>query len=63
MDYLGYQSSQEGIEMDPKKVQAVLQWEVPCTWKQVQSFFWVHPFLPSVHPAFAQIALPIYQPP
>ncbi|ETE57834.1 hypothetical protein L345_16448, partial [Ophiophagus hannah] len=31
--------SNEGIEMDPAKVQAVLGWQLPHTFRQLQSFF------------------------
>lgn len=37
LDYLGYQFSWDAVEMDPKKVRAVLEWQAPGTRKQLQS--------------------------
>ena len=36
--FLGFVISQQGIEMDPEKVSAVLNWEVPKTIQDVQCF-------------------------
>lgn len=38
IDYLGYCISHEGIEVNPEKVNAMLEWTPPCTRKQLQSF-------------------------
>lgn len=38
LDCLRYQISQDGIEMDPRKVCTVLDWEAPWTMKQLQNF-------------------------
>lgn len=35
IDYLGYQISTRGVEMDPCKVQAVLDWQASWTRKQL----------------------------
>ncbi len=38
IEYLGHIISEKGIEVDPKKISAVTEWEPPPTVKQVQSF-------------------------
>lgn len=55
IDCLGYQ----GVEMDPEKVQPVLEWETPLTQKQLQSFLGSANFYGQFIPSFAQITLPI----
>jgi hypothetical protein len=37
-DYLGFVVSRDGIAMDPKKLEAVRDWQAPKTVKEVQSF-------------------------
>lgn len=59
IDYLGYRISPEGIEMDPGKVQAVLEWAAPKTRKQLQSFLGFANFYRQFIPSFASIALPL----
>ena len=38
ISYLGHIVSADGIECDPKKIQAVKNWPVPKTFTEVQSF-------------------------
>lgn len=45
--------------MDPNKVKAVLEWQAPRTWKQLQSFLGFANFYRQFIPSFAQIALPL----
>ncbi|XP_058041925.1 uncharacterized protein LOC131199783 [Ahaetulla prasina] len=59
IDYLGYRISADGLEMDPGKVKAVLEWAPPRTRKQLQSFLGFANFYRQFIPSFAQIALPI----
>ncbi|XP_070800866.1 uncharacterized protein [Pituophis catenifer annectens] len=59
IDYLGYRISNEGVEMDPEKVKAVLKWAPPSTRKQLQSFLGFTNFYPQFIPSFAKISLPI----
>lgn len=49
----------EGVELDPVKVKAILEWEAPRTWWQLQSFLGFVNFYCQFIPTFAQIALPI----
>ena len=36
--FIGYVISKRGIEVDPKKVKAVLKWEIPTNVSEVRSF-------------------------
>jgi hypothetical protein len=38
MKYLGHVITKEGVATDPHKVEAILQWPVPTTIKQLRSF-------------------------
>lgn len=49
--------SREGVEMHPEMVQAVLEWEVPCARRQLQSFLGFMNFYRQFIPT--QIALPL----
>jgi len=37
-DYLGFVISRDGVSMDPKKIEAVQDWKIPKTVKDVQAF-------------------------
>lgn len=43
-DYLGYQISHEGVEMDPERVRAVIKWVPSCT-KATTQLLWLCKFL------------------
>ncbi|XP_015684957.1 uncharacterized protein LOC107300128, partial [Protobothrops mucrosquamatus] len=59
LDYLCYRISSEGIEMDPAKVKAVIEWQPPKTHKQLQSFLGFANFYRQFIHSFAEIALPL----
>ncbi|ETE73433.1 putative mitochondrial protein, partial [Ophiophagus hannah] len=59
LDYLVYRVSNEGIEMDPAKVQAVLGWQAPGTHRQLQSFLGFANFYWLFIPSFMRIAKPM----
>lgn len=56
LDYLGYRISGVGVEMDPNKVKAVLEWQAPQT-HQLQSFLGFANFYRHFIPSFAAVAL------
>lgn len=59
IEYLGYRISHEGVEMNPEKVKAVLEWAPPHMKKQLQSFLGFTNFYWQFILSFAQIALHI----
>ncbi|XP_039213407.1 uncharacterized protein LOC120314410 [Crotalus tigris] len=59
LDYLGYRISVAGVEMDPLKVKAVLDWQAPTTRRQLQSFLGFANFYRQFIPSFAGVAHPL----
>lgn len=58
IDYLGYHLLHEGVDIDPPpKAQAILDWALPCTWKQLQSLLGFTNFYRQFIPSFVQITL------
>ena len=53
VEFLGYVVSSEGILMFPTKVQSVLDWQTPCSVRDVQCFLgfanFYHKFITYVH--------------
>lgn len=59
IDYLGHFISDKGIQVDPKKIEAVQKWEVPKTVTQVQNFLGLHKYYRRFAKDFAKIATPL----
>lgn len=59
LDYLGDRISNTGVEMDPHKVQAVLEWQGPRTHRHLQNFLGFANFYQQFIPSFAKVALPL----
>ena len=61
LEYLGHVVSKEGIETNPKKIAATVNWPRPMTVTQVRSFlgFWNYYWKFIKH--YAQVAKPLYQ--
>ncbi|XP_048368148.1 uncharacterized mitochondrial protein AtMg00860-like [Sphaerodactylus townsendi] len=59
VDFLGSRISGRGVEMDPGKVQAVIDWPAPRTRRHLQSFLGFANFYRDFIPDFASIALPL----
>lgn len=57
LDYLGYQVLYDGIEMNPGKVKAILEWQALWTCKQLQSFLGFVNLYKQFIPSFAKIPL------
>ena len=51
LEYLGHVVSKEGIETNPKKIAAIVNWPRPMTVTQVWSFFRVLQLLPEIYKA------------
>ena len=59
--YLGHIVSKDGIEMDPKKIEAIKKWPVPKTVMEVRSFLGFTNYYRKFIPRYAQVARPINQ--
>lgn len=59
IEYVGYIVSPKGLSMDPSKVQTILDWPVPTTVRDVQSFLGFANFYRRFVRAFAVISKPL----
>ena len=59
--YLGHIVSKDGIETDPKKLEAIKNWPVPKTVTEVRSFLGFMNYYRKFIPKYAQVARPINQ--
>ena len=59
--YLGHIVSKDGIETDPKKIEAIKKWPVPKTVMEVRSFLGFMNYYHKFIPRYAQVARPINQ--
>jgi hypothetical protein len=57
--FLGHTISQEGISMDPSKVQEVMDWKPPKSVHQIPSFLGLAGYYRRLIPDFSQIAKPM----
>ena len=57
--YLGHMVSEDGIRMDPKKIEAILQWPVPLTVTDVRSFLGLTNYYWRFLKEYAKIARPL----
>ena len=49
VEFLGYIISDQGLKMDPKKVQTIMDWSIPKSVSDVQCFFRICKLLPDLH--------------
>jgi hypothetical protein len=56
---LGHTISQDGISVDPKKVQEVMDWKPPTTVRQIRSFLGLAGYYRRFIPDFSRIAKPM----
>ena len=59
--YLGHQVSAEGIATDPKKIEAVSNWAVPTTLKELRTFVGFASYYRRYVPQFTQVATPLHR--
>ncbi|CDO76069.1 hypothetical protein BN946_scf184814.g2 [Trametes cinnabarina] len=61
VEYVGYLINRDGIRMDPKKLNTVIDWPTPSSVKEVQSFLGFTNFYRRFVKDYARIALPLTQ--
>jgi hypothetical protein len=59
VEFLGYIISNEGLMMDPKKIQAVIDWSTPKTVRDVQCFLRFANFYQIFIKNYSQVAAPL----
>ena len=59
VQFLGHVVSNEGIKVDPAKIEAVMNWERPRTPTEVRSFMGLAGYYRRFVPDFAKIATPL----
>ena len=52
--FLGHVVSKDGIQVDPKKIEAILEWPRPTTVTKVRNFFWISRLLQEICEGFLQ---------
>jgi hypothetical protein len=57
--FLGHTISQDGISVDPEKVQEVMDWKPPTIVRQIQSFLGLAGYYRRFIPDFSRIAKPM----
>jgi hypothetical protein len=59
VDFLGYIVSDEGLSMDPKRVESIANWKAPSSVKEVQIFLGFANFYRSFIEGYSRVCLPI----
>ena len=59
VEFLGYVISYNGISMDPSKVQAVVDWQTPCSVRDVQCFLGFANFYRKFIQNYSKIVMPL----
>jgi hypothetical protein len=59
MEFLGFIATTNGLKMDPKKVEAIVSWEVPKTVRDVQCFLGFANFYRIFIKNYSQVAAPL----
>ncbi|KAF7833267.1 Ty3/gypsy retrotransposon protein [Senna tora] len=59
IEYLGHFVSAQGVEMDPAKVRAVVEWPTPSTVKQLRGFLGLSGYYRRFIQSYASIAAPL----
>ena len=59
MAFLGHEISKDGIQVNPKKIEAILEWPKPTTVIEVRSFLDSAGYYRRVMKDFSKIATPL----
>ena len=59
VEFLGYVISREGVSMDPRRVNAIVSWEMPRSYHDIQVFLGFCNFYRRFIPNYSRIALPL----
>eukprot|EP01018_Ginkgo_biloba_P015787 Gb_20038 [translate_table: standard] len=59
IEYLGHIISKDGIQMDPTKIQAIVDWPTPKTLKKIRGFLGLAGFYRQFVKSFSMIAAPL----
>ena len=58
--YLGHVISEEGVRTNPEKTQAINDWKVPCTEKELRSYLGICVHYRKTVQGFSKIAAPLH---
>ncbi|MCI55318.1 RNA-directed DNA polymerase (Reverse transcriptase), partial [Trifolium medium] len=61
ISFLGHVISSEGIDVDPAKVEAVLQWSTPESVTEIRSFLGLAGYYRRFIEGFSKLAMPLNQ--
>ena len=59
--YLGHAVSENGIQTDPKKVEAIQKWPIPTNIMEICSFLWFTNYYCGFIKKYAQVAKLLYK--
>ena len=59
MVFLGHVVSRDGIQVDPKKIKAIIEWPRPTTITEVRSFLGLASYYKRFVKDFSKIAVPL----
>ena len=61
MDYLGHIISDDGVSVDPSKIQVIEEWPIPTTHREVRGFLGLASYYCKFVQHFGKISAPLHQ--